>query len=82
MKKNCILINTSRGGFINEEDLYKHLKKNKFFFAGFDCFKNEPYSGKLLNLKNFFGTSHISSNTYESRMAMSKKSFLNIVEKI
>ena len=82
MKKNCILINTSRGGFINEEDLYKHLKKNQSFFAGFDCFKNEPYNGKLLNLKNFFGTSHISSNTYESRMAMSKKSFLNIIEKI
>ena len=82
MKKNCVLINTSRGGFINEKDLFIHLKKNKNFFAGFDCFKKEPYSGKLLNLKNFFGTSHISSNTYESRMAMSKKSFLNIAEKI
>ena len=82
MKKNCILINTARGSFINEDDLFLHLKKNKNFTAVSDCFKNEPYIGKLLNLNNFFGTSHVSSNTYESRMAMSKKSFLNIIEKI
>ncbi len=80
MKKNCIFLNTARGGFVDEVALYNHLKKNKNFYAGFDCFKEEPYKGKLLNLPNFFATSHISSNTYESRKEMSKKSFLNIIK--
>lgn len=80
MKKNCIFLNTARGGFVDELALFNHLKRNKNFYAGFDCFKKEPYKGKLLDLPNFFATSHISSNTYESRKEMSKKSFLNVIK--
>ncbi len=82
LKKNCILINTARGDFVNENDLFNHMKKNKNFYAGFDCFKKEPYDGKLLKLENFFGTPHVSSNTYESRLQMSKKSFMNIINNL
>lgn len=81
-KKNAILVNTARGGFVNEEDLYLHLKKNSKFFAGVDCFKSEPYYGKLLKLNNFFATPHISSNTKESRKMMSKNSFMNIIKNL
>jgi len=81
-KKNAILINTARGGFVNEEDLYLHLKKNSKFLAGVDCFKSEPYYGKLLKLNNFFSTPHISSNTKESRKMMSKNSFMNIIKNL
>ena len=42
MKKNAIIINTSRGGIINEIDLNKALKKNIIFGAGLDVFEKEP----------------------------------------
>lgn len=41
MKKNAILINTSRGEIINENQLLSHLKKNKNFFAVLDVIKKE-----------------------------------------
>ena len=50
MKKNCSLINTSRGGIINENDLYDALSKNRIAAAAIDVFENEPYSGSLIEL--------------------------------
>ena len=50
------MINASRGGVINEENLYQFLIKNKKSKAFLDCFVKEPYYyGKLLKLENVFG---------------------------
>ena len=46
MKSDAIIINTSRGGIINENDLLKFLE-NLTFWAAIDVFENEPYSGDL-----------------------------------
>ena len=70
-KKNLKLINTSRGGLVNEEHLYNFLIKNEKAFAAFDVFELEPaFDSPLLDLKNFFATSHLGSMTEEGVIAM------------
>ena len=63
MKKNLILINTARGGIVNEEDLVKALKKNIIAGAGIDVATKEPPKSShayytILNQSNFIWTPH------------------------
>ena len=70
-KKDLKLINTSRGGLVNEEHLYNFLLDNQKAFAAFDVFEVEPaFDSPLLKLKNFFATSHLGSMTKEGVIAM------------
>ena len=70
-KKNVKIINTSRGGIINEEHLEKFLSENKNAFAALDVFEEEPaFNSPLLNLPNFFATSHLGSMTEEGVISM------------
>lgn len=79
LKKDAILINTSRGGIVNEEDLYSFLKNNKNAFAALDVFRNEPaFKSNLLTLDNFYATSHLGSMTYEGVHAMGKNAIENL----
>ena len=71
LKANICIVNTARGGIINEEDLYLFLQANPNAFAGFDVFNKEPaFQNPLLELPNFFGTSHRSSLTTEGINSM------------
>jgi D-3-phosphoglycerate dehydrogenase len=70
MKQIPILINTSRGGIINENDLYFALKNNLLSSAAIDVFKNEPYFGKLKKLTNCLLTCHMGAMTDETRKKM------------
>ena len=70
MKKNCMLVNTSRGGIINEKDLYWALNNKVINSAALDVFCEEPYSGPLKNLDNCILTPHIGSHTYLTRSLM------------
>ena len=74
-KKNLILINTSRGDVLNENDLYDFLKKNKLANAGIDVFQNEPYFGKLKKLNNIILTPHVGSYSHETRVEMERNIF-------
>lgn len=70
-KKNIKIINTSRGGIINEDDLFIFLDNNINAFAGLDVFEEEPcFNSKLMELKNFNATSHIGSMTDEGILSM------------
>lgn len=70
-KKDLKLVNTSRGGIVNEEHLYNYLINNERAFAAFDVFEVEPaFNSPLLDLKNFFATSHLGSMTEEGVIAM------------
>jgi phosphoglycerate dehydrogenase-like enzyme len=64
MKKDSYLINVSRGGVINENDLYKILIENKIAGAVLDVTVNEPLPryNKLWTLDNLIITPHISGN--------------------
>lgn len=80
MKKGNILINTSRGGIINEEDLYSFLKANNTNFAALDVFDKEPYEGNLCKLENVILTPHIGSYTRQTREAMEKEAVMNVIK--
>lgn len=71
MKPSCLLINTARGGLINEKALYTALQAGKLAGAAMDVFEDEPCVPKdLLHLDNFFATSHIGGSTMEAIEAM------------
>lgn len=80
VKKNAILVNTSRGDLINESDLISHLKLNHDMFAALDVFSEEPYNGELQNLDNVLLTPHIGSFTRESRFRMEKEALMNLIK--
>jgi len=68
MKPTASLINTSRGGIVDEDDLYKLLKNKSIGSAYFDVLNTEPpkKNSKILKLKNFFISPHIGGSTKES----------------
>ena len=68
--KNTILINTSRGGIVDEKALYSALKNKKLFSAAMDVFIEEPYKGQLKKLKNCLLTSHMASMSKDCRIKM------------
>ena len=68
MKKTANIINTSRGGVIDEEALYDALKNNNLSGAALDVFEKEPATGnKLATLPNVILTPHIGSQTKEAQ---------------
>lgn len=83
MKSDAILINTSRGGVINEADLIDTLKNKEIYGAGLDVFENEPgINEELMTLDNVVLTPHIGSASIETReeMAiMAAKNVLNVL---
>jgi D-3-phosphoglycerate dehydrogenase / 2-oxoglutarate reductase len=80
MKAGVIIINTSRGGLIKEEDLIISLGTGEIRFAGLDVFEEEPLSpdSPLLSLPNVILTPHIAGITHDSFAKMMKESFNNI----
>ncbi len=69
MKKTARIINTARGGVINEEDLYNSLKDGNLAGAALDVFEVEPATGnKLTTLPNFIATPHMGAQTKEAQL--------------
>lgn len=82
MKENCFIINTSRGGLINESTLYNSLVSGRIKGAAIDCFEFEPYSGSLLELDNVILTAHIGSYAIESRNIMEVEAIKNVINSL
>ena len=68
MKPNAVLINTARGGIVNEGDLYTALQEKIIRAAYFDVMTQEPPRADepLLGLPNFYLTPHIASRSCEA----------------
>jgi D-3-phosphoglycerate dehydrogenase len=70
MKKGSFLINTSRGGVVDEEALLEMLNSGHIAGAALDVFENEPpvteTEKKLISHKNVICTPHIGAQTYET----------------
>ena len=79
LKRNCIVINTSRGEIIDEQALAILLHQKKIGGAGLDVFEHEPQiTPSLLDSQNVVLLPHISSATIESRVAMGERVIKNI----
>lgn len=70
MKPTAVLINTARGGIVNEDDLHTALKEKVISGAAVDVFEQEPYKGNLTELDNTILTCHMGASTVDSRTAM------------
>ena len=70
MQSHATIINTARGGIINENDLYTALKNNLIAGAAVDVFEKEPYKGPLCELDNCVLTCHMGASTIDSRTDM------------
>ena len=80
MKESAILINTGRGGLVNENDLAEALKAHRIKAAGLDVMVNEPpmENNPLLALDNCFITPHIAWATYEARTRLMNQTVMNL----
>lgn len=73
MKPHAILINTARGGLVDEAALKTLLMNKQLAAAAFDVFATEPpVDTSLLSLPQFFATPHIGGSTEEAILAMGK----------
>lgn len=74
MKKSAIIINTSRGGIVNEKALYDALSEGMIWGAGLDVFEEEPVSEHhpLLGLPNVTVLPHIGSASIKTRLKMAE----------
>ena len=81
MKKKSILVNTSRGGIVNENDLCIALESKKIQGAGMDVFVSEPPESNhpFFKLDNILLTPHNAALTLECRERMSFEASQNIV---
>lgn len=80
MKKTSFLINTSRGGIINEISLINALKNKWIAGAALDVFEKEPLpnQNELSKLKNVILLPHLGSATVQTRERMSKVAAINL----
>lgn len=79
MKNSAFLINTARGGIINEADLYTALKENDIAGAAIDVFEEEPYTGEFLELENTILTQHMGSCSEDCRADMEREAAEEVV---
>jgi D-3-phosphoglycerate dehydrogenase len=82
MKSNSIIVNTARGGIINERDLEKALNENLLFGAALDVFSKEPVEidNPLLKNKKVILSPHSATFTDECTSRMSIETVKNIID--
>ena len=81
MKRSAILINSTRGGVVDDAALIDALSAGTIRAAGLDVFENEPkLNPAFLALKNVVLSPHIGSSTETTRRAMAMTAATNAVE--
>ena len=80
MKPGAILINTSRGGLIDEDAVLAALQSGRLGGLGVDAFVQEPpKNNPLLRLDNVVATPHTGAHTYETTESMAKAAVDNLI---
>jgi phosphoglycerate dehydrogenase-like enzyme len=85
MKTNAILINTARGGIVDDEALYEALITGKIAGAGLDVFTHEneiqegTFKSPLFNLKNIIVTPHYAGHTLDTWHRRIRNGYQNII---
>ena len=81
LKPNAVLVNTSRGGVVDQSALYETLKERRIFAAALDVTDPEPLplDSPLLELENCLIVPHIASASVQSRDMMAFLSAKNLI---
>ncbi len=80
MKRTAILINTARGGIVNETDLKQALTDKLIAGAALDVYEVEPPADmSLLSLPNLICTPHTGGNSYEAVIAMGVSAISHLI---
>jgi|APIni6443716594_1056825.scaffolds.fasta_scaffold181935_1 glyoxylate reductase len=80
LKRNSILINTTRGEIIDEKALIQLLECNRIMAVGLDVFENEPHiNSELLKFQNVLVLPHLGSATKEARDGMAELAVKNVI---
>lgn len=84
LKPSAILVNTSRGGIVDEDALYEILREGRIWGAASDVFTIEPpvMENPLLTLDNFIATPHFGSSTYECMEECGMVAVRNVLENV
>lgn len=80
MRPHAVLINTSRGGLVDEAALARALEAGRIAGAAADCFEHEPPAGSpLLALPTFLATPHLGAATGEAALRMGVGASRNVL---
>jgi D-3-phosphoglycerate dehydrogenase / 2-oxoglutarate reductase len=81
MKPTAVVINTSRGGVVNQADLVAALGNGRLLGAGLDVYESEPLKENhpFSSLKNVVITPHVGGNTVDNNPVMARRAVDNIV---
>ena len=81
MKSSALLINTARGGIVNEFDLKLALQEKKIAGAALDVYEEEPpVDSELLQLENLICTPHTGGNSCEAVVAMGMSALEHLID--
>ncbi len=83
MKKNSVLINTARGGIVNEEDALEALNSGHLGGLALDVFEHEPLSNNspLISHPNCILSPHIGGSSYEAIYSMGQSAITGLYDK-
>lgn len=71
MKPNCRIINTARGGIVNEQDLAEALRSKIIAGAALDVYTSEPFENNpFIGLDNIVMTPHLAASTDEAQLTV------------
>jgi D-3-phosphoglycerate dehydrogenase len=70
MKQGALVVNTARGGIVDEDDLADALRTGVIAGAAIDVFEREPYSGDLASIERCILTAHMGSMSEDCRFRM------------
>ena len=81
MKKGAIIVNTARGGLIDEKAAYEVLKSGHLGGMGLDVYETEPPGASpLFTLENVVVTPHTAAHTIEATVAMASMAVQNLMD--
>lgn len=81
LPRGAVLVNTSRGMLVNEDDMIAALQDGQLAAAGLDVFRSEPhYDLRLRDLPNVFMMPHMGTATIETRDAMGHRALDNVAD--
>jgi D-3-phosphoglycerate dehydrogenase len=78
LPRHSVLINTARGGIVDEEAVTEALEAGRLDGAAFDVFCAEPYTGALRTFDNVVVTAHMGSYAREARSLMESEALTNL----